>query len=84
MEGQINGADYLAPAVAGKSVAIFEACHAPCGVFTPSALAQRRGSAMVHETTLDASMEEKICHNARGRSSTRQARRWRGKLPSVG
>lgn len=63
---QINGADYLAPAVAGKSVAIF-GDTAPC----EAALALAQGvDVMVHETTLDASMEEKA--NARGHSSTRQ------------
>lgn len=75
---QINGADYLAPAVAGKSVAIF-GDTAPC----EAALALAQGvDVMVHETTLDASMEEKA--NARGHSSPVKPRRWRGKLPLVG
>ncbi|EHS2037784.1 ribonuclease BN [Salmonella enterica] len=63
---QINGVDYLAPAVAGKSVAIF-GDTAPC----EAALALAQGvDVMVHETTLDTSMEEKA--NGRGHSSTRQ------------
>lgn len=63
----INGADYLAPATPGKAVAIF-GDTAPCA----AALALAKGvDVMVHETTLDASMEEKA--NSRGHSSTRQA-----------
>lgn len=63
----INGADYLAPATTGKAVAIF-GDTAPC----VGALALAKGvDVMIHETTLDASMEEKA--NSRGHSSTRQA-----------
>ena len=63
----LNGADFLAPAIPGKSVAIF-GDTAPCA----SALELAKGvDVMVHETTLDASMEEKA--NSRGHSSTRQA-----------
>ena len=63
----INGADFLAPATRGKSVAIFGATG-PCA----SAFELANGvDVMVHETTLDASMEEKA--NSRGHSSTRQA-----------
>ncbi|HBL4690619.1 ribonuclease BN [Citrobacter sedlakii] len=63
----INGADYLAPATTGKAVAIF-GDTAPC----IGALALAKGvDVMIHETTLDASMEEKA--NSRGHSSTRQA-----------
>lgn len=63
----INGADYLAPATPGKAVAIF-GDTAPC----VGALALAKGvDVMIHETTLDASMEEKA--NSRGHSSTRQA-----------
>lgn len=63
----INGADYLAPATPGKAVAIF-GDTAPCA----GALALAKGvDVMVHETTLDASMEEKA--NSRGHSSGRQA-----------
>ena len=63
----IHGADFLAPATRGKSVAIF-GDTGPCA----SAIELARGvDVMVHETTLDASMEEKA--NSRGHSSTRQA-----------
>lgn len=63
----INGADFLAPATRGKSVAIF-GDTGPCA----SAIELARGvDLMVHETTLDSSMEEKA--NSRGHSSTRQA-----------
>lgn len=63
----LNGADFLAPAIPGKSVAIF-GDTAPCA----SALELAKGvDVMVHETTLDASMEEKA--NSRGHSSTRRA-----------
>ncbi|HFZ8994256.1 TPA: ribonuclease BN [Citrobacter freundii] len=63
---QINGADYLSPTIAGKSVAIF-GDTAPC----PSALQLARGAdVMIHEATLDASMEEKA--NSRGHSTSRQ------------
>lgn len=63
----INGADFLAPATRGKSVAIF-GDTGPCA----SAFELANGvDVMVHETTLDASMEEKA--NSRGHSSTRQA-----------
>ncbi|MDE5207080.1 ribonuclease BN [Citrobacter amalonaticus] len=63
----IRGADFLAPATPGKKVAIF-GDTAPCA----SALELAKGvDVMVHETTLDASMEEKA--NSRGHSSTRQA-----------
>lgn len=63
----INGADYLAPATPGKAVAIF-GDTAPC----VGALALAKGvDVMIHETTLDTSMEEKA--NSRGHSSTRQA-----------
>ncbi|WP_204526120.1 ribonuclease BN [Citrobacter cronae] len=63
----INGADFLAPGTKGKSVAIF-GDTSPCA----SAFELANGvDVMVHETTLDASMEEKA--NSRGHSSTRQA-----------
>jgi ribonuclease Z len=63
----INGADFLAPATRGKSVAIF-GDTGPCA----SALELAKDvDVMVHETTLDSSMEEKA--NSRGHSSTRQA-----------
>lgn len=63
----INGADFLSPATRGKSVAIF-GDTGPCA----SAIELAKGvDVMVHETTLDASMEEKA--NSRGHSSTRQA-----------
>ncbi|HFS5790480.1 TPA: ribonuclease BN [Citrobacter werkmanii] len=63
----INGADFLAPSTRGKSVAIF-GDTGPCA----SALELAKGvDVMVHETTLDSSMEEKA--NSRGHSSTRQA-----------
>ena len=63
----INGADFLSPPTKGKSVAIF-GDTGPCA----SAIELARGvDVMVHETTLDASMEEKA--NSRGHSSTRQA-----------
>lgn len=63
----INGADFLAPATRGKSVAIF-GDTGPCA----SALELAKGvDVMVHETTLDSSMEEKA--NSRGHSSTQQA-----------
>ncbi|WP_413596033.1 ribonuclease BN [Citrobacter youngae] len=63
----INGADFLAPAIKGKSVAIF-GDTGPCA----SAIELAKGvDVMVHETTLDSSMEEKA--NSRGHSSTRQA-----------
>ncbi|MBJ8740297.1 ribonuclease BN [Citrobacter sp. FDAARGOS_156] len=63
----INGADFLSPATRGKSVAIF-GDTGPCA----SAIKLAKGvDVMVHETTLDASMEEKA--NSRGHSSTRQA-----------
>lgn len=63
----ICGADFLAPATPGKTVAIF-GDTAPCA----SALALAKGvDVMIHETTLDTSMEEKA--NSRGHSSTRQA-----------
>lgn len=63
----INGADYLAPPVAGKKLAIF-GDTSPC----PEALELARGvDVMVHEATLEMSMEEKA--NSRGHSSTRQA-----------
>lgn len=65
----INGADFLAPAIKGKSIAIF-GDTAPCD----GAFALAKGvDVMVHEATLDASMEEKA--NSRGHSSTRQAAR---------
>jgi Metal-dependent hydrolases of the beta-lactamase superfamily III len=64
---EINGADYLAPPTPGKAAAIF-GDTAPC----TGALALAKGvDVMIHETTLDASMEEKA--NSRGHSSTRQA-----------
>ncbi len=63
----IRGADFLAPAIPGKAVAIF-GDTAPCA----SAFELAKGvDVMIHETTLDASMEEKA--NSRGHSSTRQA-----------
>lgn len=63
----INGADFLAPATPGKSVAIF-GDTAPCA----SAITLAKGvDVMVHEATLDTSMEEKA--NSRGHSSTKQA-----------
>ena len=63
----IRGADFLAPATPGKTVAIF-GDTAPCA----SALDLAKGvDVMIHETTLDTSMEEKA--NSRGHSSTRQA-----------
>lgn len=63
----VNGADYLAPATPGKKAAVF-GDTAPCA----AALALAQGvDLMIHETTLDASMEEKA--NSRGHSSTRQA-----------
>lgn len=64
---RIHGADYLAAPVAGKSVAIF-GDTAPCA----GAYELAKGvDVMVHETTLETSMEEKA--NSRGHSSTRQA-----------
>mgnify|MGYP000929533353 FL=1 len=66
---RIDGKDFLAPAVPGKKLALF-GDTAPC----PGALALARGAdVMVHETTLEAEMEEKA--NSRGHSSTRQAAR---------
>lgn len=64
---RIHGADYLAAPIAGKSVAIF-GDTAPCA----GAYELAKGvDVMVHETTLETSMEEKA--NSRGHSSTRQA-----------
>ncbi|MGY5956164.1 ribonuclease Z [Kosakonia sp. BK9b] len=63
----INGVDYLAPAEAGKKLAIF-GDTAPCA----ASLALAQGvDLLVHEATLEAAMEEKA--NSRGHSSTRQA-----------
>jgi len=63
----INGADYLAPAEAGKKLAIF-GDTAPCA----ASLALAQGvNLLVHKATLEAAMEEKA--NSRGHSSTRQA-----------
>ncbi|MTH46429.1 ribonuclease BN [Intestinirhabdus alba] len=64
---QINGADFLAPATPGRSVALF-GDTAPCA----AALALAQGvDVMVHEATLEAAMEEKA--NGRGHSTSRQA-----------
>jgi len=63
----IKGEDFLAPAVAGKKLAIF-GDTAPC----PAALELARNvDLMVHEATLEWAMEEKA--NSRGHSSSRQA-----------
>ncbi|WP_437887175.1 ribonuclease Z [Phytobacter sp. V91] len=63
----LNGKDFLAPAEAGKKLAIF-GDTAPC----PSALELARDvDLMVHEATLEQSMEEKA--NSHGHSSSRQA-----------
>ncbi|MDF7680598.1 ribonuclease Z [Enterobacteriaceae bacterium ESL0689] len=62
----INGQDYLAPATAGKKLAIF-GDTAPCA--TAQALAQDV-DVMIHETTLEHAMAEKA--NSRGHSTTRQ------------
>lgn len=63
----IDGAQYLSPAIPGKKLAIF-GDTAPC----PAARDLANGvDLMVHETTLEAAMEEKA--NSRGHSSTRQA-----------
>ncbi|GAB0984384.1 ribonuclease Z [Escherichia coli] len=64
---QINGADYLAAPVPGKALAIF-GDTGPCD----AALDLAKGvDVMVHEATLDITMEAKA--NSRGHSSTRQA-----------
>ena len=64
---QINGADYLAAPVPGKALAIF-GDTGPCD----AALDLAKGvNVMVHEATLDITMEAKA--NSRGHSSTRQA-----------
>ncbi|HBE6739781.1 TPA: ribonuclease Z, partial [Escherichia coli] len=64
---QINGADYLAAPVPGKALAIF-GDTGPCD----AALDLAKGvDVMVHEATLDITMEDKA--NSRGHSSTRQA-----------
>lgn len=63
---QINGADYLAAPVPGKALAIF-GDTGPCN----AALDLAKGvDVMVHEATLDITMEAKA--NSRGHSSTRQ------------
>lgn len=63
----IKGEDFLAPAVAGKKLAIF-GDTAPC----PAAFELARNvDLMVHEATLEWAMEEKA--NSRGHSSSRQA-----------
>lgn len=63
----INGAEYLSPPRPGKKLAIF-GDTAPCA----NAIALAQGvDLLVHEATLEASMEEKA--NSRGHSSTRQA-----------
>ena len=63
----INGQDYLGPATPGRKLAIF-GDTAP----TATALALAAGvDVMVHETTLEAAMEEKA--NGRGHSTTVQA-----------
>jgi len=64
---QINGADYLAPATPGKVLAIF-GDTAPCDNALELA---RHADVMIHEATLDMSMEAKA--NSRGHSSTCQA-----------
>lgn len=62
----IDGADYLAPAIPGKKIAIF-GDTAPC----EAALALARDvDLMVHEATLEAAMAEKA--NSRGHSSSVQ------------
>ncbi|EFY5754200.1 TPA: MBL fold metallo-hydrolase [Shigella flexneri] len=64
---QINGADYLAAPVPGKALAIF-GDTGPCD----AALDLAKGvDVMVHEATLDITMEAKA--NSRGHSSIRQA-----------
>lgn len=64
---EIHGQAYLSPATPGKKLAIF-GDTAPC----PAAMLLAQGvDVMVHETTLEAEMEEKA--NSRGHSSTRQA-----------
>ncbi|WP_017349847.1 ribonuclease Z [Pantoea sp. A4] len=65
----INGADYLGPSTKGKVLALF-GDTAPC----EAALSMAAGAdLMVHETTLEAAMEEKA--NGRGHSTTVQAAR---------
>lgn len=63
----INGADYLGPAIKGKTLAIF-------GDTAPTDIALQLAAhvdVMVHETTLEAAMLEKA--NGRGHSTTLQA-----------
>lgn len=63
----LHGADYVGPATKGKTLAIF-GDTAP----TPQALELAAGvDLMVHETTLEAALEEKA--NGRGHSTTQQA-----------
>lgn len=75
---QINGADYLAPAVAGKSVAIF-GDTAPC----EAALALAQGvDVMVMKPRWMRQWRRKP--TLADTAPPVKPRRWRGKLPSVG